>query len=242
MDAPLTLPMPLERFPSIPRELLSSELWGGSGRRYLGDWLACTASAVVPFWPDLGALWSERGLLCGGLVVSMRAGGLAGATAGELGQRTHDWFISMLSSSRQEDRDRAVETVLELAARRQLSAEHLAMAARKHVEAGDQPLGRFVRTLALVAYEGHLDCVWPALTALVMVSAGQQKLPAGMPELLATCTELWDVIPGGQRTPESVPAEFTVAVAALAEKSTTKTALEAKRLAARMGLQPSASL
>ncbi|WP_427005390.1 hypothetical protein [Pseudarthrobacter sp. H2] len=152
---------------------------------------------------------------------------------------THNWFVAMLASPRQDDRDHAVETVLELAARRQLSAEHLAMAARKHVEAGDQPLGRFVRTLALVAYEGHLDCVWPALTALVMVSAGQQKLPAGMPELLATCTELWDAVPAEHRMAATVPAKFTGAVVALAaSKSATKTALEARRLASRMGLVP----
>ncbi|WP_211879421.1 hypothetical protein [Pseudarthrobacter albicanus] len=241
VDAPLTVPVPLEWFPSIPRELLSSELWGGSERRYHGNWIDCEASGVVPFWPDLGAMWLERRLVYGGLVC-LRADGLAGATAGGVGQLTHNWFVAMLAGPRQDDRDRAVETVLELAARRQLSADHLATAARNCGKADGQPLGRLVRTLALVAYEGHLDCVWPALTALVMASGGQQKLPAGMPELLATCTELWDAIPAGQRTPESVPAEFTLAVAALAAKSSTKTALEAKRLASQMGLQPSASL
>jgi hypothetical protein len=235
VDAPLTLPVPLERFPSIPPELLSSALWSGSGRGFLGTWLGREASAVVPFWSDLGAIWLSRGLVYGGLVV-LGAGGPAGATAGELGQLTHDWFIAMLASPRQDDRDLAVETVLELAARRQLSAEHLAMAARKRVEAGDQSLGRLVRTLALVAYEGHLDCLWPVLTALVVASSEQQRLPAGTPELLATCTELWESIPVAHRTPATT-ADFTVAVLKLAgAKTATKAGLEAKRLASLMGL------
>lgn len=234
VDAPLTLPVPLERFPSIPRELLSPELWSGSGRRYVGAWLGHEASAVVPFWPELGAIWLDRGLTGGGLV-ALGTGGPAGATAGELGQLTHDWLIAVLAGPRQEDRDRAVETVLELAARRQLSAEHLAMAARKHVEAADQPLGRFVRTMALVAYEGHLDCVWPVLTVLVVASSEQQRLLAGTPELLATCTELWESIPVDHRP--TAAADFTVAVLKLAgAKTATKSGLEAKRLASRMGL------
>ena len=174
VDAPLTLPVPLERFPSIPPELLSSELWNGRGRGYLGTWLACGASAVVPFWPDLGAIWAGRRIVYGDLV-ALAAGGPAGATAGELGQLTHDWFVAMLAGPRQEDRGRAVETVLELAARRQLSAEHMAIAARKRVEAGDQSLGRLVRTLALVAYEGHLDYVLPVLTSLVVASSEQRQ-------------------------------------------------------------------
>ena len=68
VDAPLTLPVPLERFPSVPRELFSSQLWNGSGRGHLGTWLGQKASAVVPFWPDLGAVWLGRGLVRGGLV------------------------------------------------------------------------------------------------------------------------------------------------------------------------------
>lgn len=235
VDAPLTLPVPLERFPSIPPELLSSELWNGSGRGYLGTWLACGASAVVPFWPDLGAIWAARRIVYGDLV-ALAAGGPAGATAGELGQLTHDWFVAMLASPRQDDRGRAVETVLELAARRQLSAEHMAIAARKRVEAGDQSLGRLVRTLALVAYEGHLDFVLPVLTSLVGVSSEQQRLPAGTPELLATCTEFWESIPAEHRT-TAATADFTSAVLSLAgAKTAMKTGLEAKRLASRMGL------
>lgn len=235
VDAPLTLPVPLDLFPSIPRELLSPEVWNGSGRGHLGTWLACEASAVVPFWPDLGAIWLGRRVVYGGLV-ALGAGGPAGATAGELGQLTHDWFIAMLASPRPDDRGSALETVLEMAARRQLSAENLALAARKRFEAGDHSLGRLVRAMALVAYEGHLDCVWPALAALVVASSKQQRLPAGTSELLATCMELWESIPADHRT-TATSADFTVAVRTLAgAKTATKTGLEAKRLASRMGL------
>jgi hypothetical protein len=238
VDAPLTLPVSLERFPSIPPELLAAEMWTGSGRGHLGCWLACDASAVVPFWPDLGAIWLDRGLVYGGLV-SLRAGGLAGATAGETGQSTHDWFIATLAARHQDDRNRAVETVLELAARRQLSAEHLATAARNCVEAEGHSLARLVRSLTLVAYEGHLDRVWPALTSMVVSCSDQQKVPAGTLEVLATCSELWDFIPAELRTAATIPAKFTGAVVALAgSKSATKTALEAKRLSLRMGLVP----
>ncbi|WP_456510005.1 hypothetical protein [Arthrobacter sp. TE12231] len=235
VDAPLTLPVPLERFPSIPPELLSPEVWSGSGRGHLGTWLASEASAVVPFWPDLGAIWLDRRVVYSGLV-ALAAGGPAGATAGELGQLTHDWFIAMLTSSRPDDRSSTLETVLEMAARRQLSAEHLAMAARKRVEAGDQSLGRLSRAMALVAYEGHLECVWPVLTALVVTSSKQQRLPAGTSELLATCTEFWESIPVDHRT-TATAQDFAVAVQRLAgAKTATKTALEAKRLASQMDL------
>jgi hypothetical protein len=238
VDSPLALPVPLERFPSIPRVLLSPELWGGSVRRYQGPWLGLQASAVVPFWPDLGAMWLQRGLAYGGLV-SLKADGLAGATAGEIGQMTHDWFIATLAGRHQEDRDRAVETVLELAARRVLSAEHLATAAGNCVDADAQPLGRLARSLALVAYEGHLDFVWPALTAIVVSSSERKKVPAGTVEVLATCSELWDSIPAEHRTAATIPAKFTGAVLELASsRSATKTALEAKRLASQMGLVP----
>jgi hypothetical protein len=236
VDAPLTLPVPLEWFPSIPRELVSSELWGGSERRYHGHWIDCEASGVVPFWPDLGAMWLERRMVYGGLV-SLKADGLAGATAGEIGQLTHNWFVSMLASPRQDDRDHAVETVLELAARRQLSADHLAAAAPNFGKADGQSLGRLVRSLALVAYEGHLDLVLPVLTALVVASSQQQRLPAGTTELLATCTEFWDFIPADHRTTAAVPGEFSAAVRIMAgTKTATKSGLEAKRLASRMGL------
>lgn len=236
VDAPLTLPVSLDRFPSIPPELLSADIWTRAGRGYLITWLGHGASAVVPFWPDLGAMWLDRGLVHGGLV-SFGAGGLAGATAGELGQLTHGWFIAALSARNEDDRNRAVETLLELAARRQLSAEHLAGAARKCVETSAHSLARLVRSLALVAYEGHLDCVWPALTSMVVACSGQQKLPPGTLDILATCSELWDFIPAEHRTVVTIPAEFTAAVVALAaSKSGTKTSLEAKRLALRMGL------
>lgn len=237
VDAPLTLPVPLERFPSIPRELLSPELWHGSGRGNLGAWLGRGTCAVVPFWPDLGAVWLDRGLAYGELVV-LTAGCLSGATAGGLGQLTHDWLVSVLASHRRDDRERAIEIVLELAARGQFSADHLGMAARTCVEVGGPSLGRLVGSLVLVAYEGHLDCIWPALTSLVVAASGQQKLPAGTPELLATCTELWDSIPAEHRTAAAVPAEFMGAVLALASKAATKTALEAKRLSARMEAVP----
>ncbi|WP_344363621.1 hypothetical protein [Arthrobacter humicola] len=142
----------------------------------------------------------------------------------------------MLTSSRPDDRSSTLETVLEMAARRQLSAEHLAMAARKRVEAGDQSLGRLSRAMALVAYEGHLDCVWPVLTALVVTSSKQQRLPAGTSELLATCTEFWESIPVDHRT-TATAQDFAVAVQRLAgAKTATKTALEAKRLASQMDL------
>jgi hypothetical protein len=235
VEAPLALPVSLERFPSVPPELLSPEVWSGSGRGHLGTWLACEASAVVPFWPDLGAVWLGRRVVYGGLV-ALGEGGPAGATAGELGQLTHDWFIAMLASHRPYDRSSTLETVLEMAARRQLSAEYLALAARNRLEAGDHSLGRLVRAMALVAYEGHLDCVWPALTALVVASSKQPRLPAGTSELLATCMELWESIPANHRT-TATTAAFTVAVRTLAgAKTATKTGLEAKRLASRMGL------
>ena len=61
VEAPLALPVSLERFPSVPPELLSPEVWSGSGRGHLGTWLACEASAVVPFWRT----WAPSGWVGG---------------------------------------------------------------------------------------------------------------------------------------------------------------------------------
>jgi hypothetical protein len=238
VGSPLVLPVPLDLFPSIPRQLVEPEVWDCAGNWHDG-WLRSNAYAVVPFWPDLGAAWRTGR---GGDLIGVRRSGLVGATAGELGKPTHEWLVDVLAAAYGPQVGEALEVVLALASRGQLSAEHLGAAARTRIQSGGMPLGRLVRNLALVAYEGHLDCVWPVLTALVVASSEQHKLPAGTSELLATCTELWDAIPAEHRTPETIPAEFAMAVVALAAaKSSTKTALEAKRLASRMGLQPSAS-
>jgi hypothetical protein len=147
-------------------------------------------------------------------------------------------LITKLAARYPEDREDAVDTMLELGRRQLLRAEHLSIAAQNRLMVGDLPLGRLTRSLALVAYEGHLDSVWPALTALVRTAAVQKRLPTGTPELLATCTELWAAIPTEQRTAVNVPAEFTAAVLKLATtKTATKTSLEANRLAMQMGLR-----
>lgn len=230
----LVLPVDLERFPSIPRQLLSQDMWTGGKAWWMNSWLA--GATVVPFWPDLGAVWSQRPHVYGDLI-RRTDGHLAGATAGGIGLLTQEWLISKLAAESPEEREKAVETMLELGRRRLLKAHHLSMAAQSRLTAGDLPLGRLTRSLALVAYEGHLDSVWPALTALVRTAAVQKRLPTGTPELLASCTELWPAIPAGQRTAENVPAEFTAAVLKLATtKTATKTSLEAKRLAGQMGL------
>jgi hypothetical protein len=231
----LVLPVDLERFPSIPRQLLSQDMWTGGKAWWMNSWLA--GATVVPFWPDLGAVWSQRPHVYGDLI-RRTDGHLAGATAGGIGLLTQEWLISKLAAESPEEREKAVETMLELGRRRLLKAHHLSIAAQNRLTAGDLPLGRLTRSLALVAYEGHLDSVWPAMTALLGGAAAQQRLPTGTAELLATCTELWAGIPAVQRTPANIPAEFTAAVLKLATtKTATKTSLEAKRLAGQMGLQ-----
>lgn len=231
---PLLLPVPLERFPSIPVELLSPDIWSGEKSWQTNSWSA--AATVVPFWPDLGAVWWLNPHHYGDLV-SRRYGQLIGATAGGIGLLTQEWLISKLAARYPEDRENAVNTMLELGRRGLLKADHLSIAAQSRLTAGDLPLGRLTRSLLLVAYEGHLDSVWPALTALVRTAAVQKRLPTGTPELLASCTELWPAIPAGQRTAANVPAEFTAAVLKLAAtKTATKTSLEAKRLATHIGL------
>lgn len=228
----LVLPVPLDRFRSLPQELLSPDLWGGGGKEWpRGSWLE--VATIVPFWPDLGAVWHRERAVHDGLVCR-RNGELAGATAGGIGLWTHEWLITQLAASEPTD---AVGTALELAKRGLLLADQLAQAARNQLNVGGLAVGRLTRNLALVAYEGHLDRVWPALTALAEVAAARPRLPAGTDELLATCTELWAAIPRGQRTPANVPAEFVAAVLKVAgSKSGTKSALEAKRLAADMGI------
>jgi hypothetical protein len=230
----LVLPVDLERFPSIPRQLLSLDIWTGGKAWWMNSWLA--GATVVPFWPDLGAVWSQRPHVYGDLI-RRTDGHLAGATAGGIGLLTQEWLISKLAAESPEEREKAVETMLELGRRRLLKAHHLSIAAQNRLTAGDLPLGRLTRSLALVAYEGHLDSVWPAMTALIGGAAAQQRLPTGTAELLATCTELWAGIPAVQRIPANIPAEFTAAVLKLATtKTATKTSLEAKRLAGQMGL------
>lgn len=232
---PLLLPVPLERFPSIPAELLSPDMWSGEKSWQTNSWSA--AATVVPFWPDLGAVWWLSPHHYGDLV-SRSHGHLTGATAGGIGLLTQEWLISKLAADYPEDRKNAIDTMLELGRRRLLKAEHLSIAAQNRLMVGDLPLGRLTRSLVLVAYEGHLDSVWPALTALVRTAAVQKRLPTGTPELLASCTELWPAIPVGQRTAANVPVEFTAAVLKLASaKTLTKTALEARKLATHMGLQ-----
>ena len=231
----LVLPVDLERFPSIPRQLLSLDMWTGGKAWWMNSWLA--GATVVPFWPDLGAVWSRRPHVYEDLI-RRSDGHLAGATAGGIGLLTQEWLISKLAAESPEEREKAVKAMLELGKRRLLRADHLSTAAQNRLTAGDLPLGRLTRSLALVAYEGHLDSVWPAMTALVRGAAFQQRLPTGTAELLATCTELWAAVPSEQRTAANVPEEFTGAVLRLAAaKTATKTSLEAKRLATQMGLQ-----
>lgn len=230
VNKPLVLPVPLDRFPSLPEELLSPDIWGGGKDWPRGSWLEI--ATIVPFWPDLGAVWHRERALYEGLVCR-RSGELAGATAGGIGLLTHEWLIRQLAATEPKD---AVGAALELARRGLLLPDHLAQAARNQLNAGGLALGRLTRNLALVAYEGHLDRVWPALTSLAVAAAGRPRLPAGTDELLATCTELWAAIPQGQRMPANVPAEFVAAVLKVAgAKSGTKSALEAKRLSARIG-------
>jgi hypothetical protein len=227
----LVLPVALDRFPSLPQELLSPDVWGGGKEWPRGSWLE--VASIVPFWPDLGAVWHRERAVYEDLVCR-RNGELAGATAGGLGFLTHEWLVAQLAATEPKD---AVGTALELARRGLLLAEPLAQAARNQLNAGGLALGRLTRNLALVAYEGHLDRVWPGLTALTVAAAARSRLPAGTDGLLATCTELWAGIPQGQRKPANVPAEFVAAVLKVAgAKSGTKSALEAKRLAAHIGI------
>lgn len=226
----LVLPVPLDRFPSLPQELLSPDVWGGAKDWPRGNWLE--VATIVPFWPDLGAIWRRDRAVYEDLVCR-RNGELAGATAGGIGLLTHEWLITQLAATEPKD---AVGTVQELAGRGLLLADQLALAARNQLNAGGLSIGRLTRNLALVAYEGHLDRVWPALTALAVAAAARPRLPAGTDELLATCTELWAAIPHGQRTPANVPPEFVTAVLKVAgARSGTKSALEAKRLSAHIG-------
>lgn len=229
-EAPV-IPISLDRFPSIPHTFLSVDIWTGGKEWQYDNWLE-TAS-VVPFWPDLGAVWS-RGRHFYEDLVRRQAGELAGATAGGLGLLTHEWLLTKLAAP---DSENAIGTTLELARRRLLRAEHLALAARNRLNAGAISVGRLTRNLALVAHEGHLDVVWPAFAALVAAAVALPKLPAGTPELLATCSELWEAIPLEQRTsPDS--ATFTTAVLKLAAaKTPSKSSLEAKRLAAQVGIR-----
>lgn len=230
----LVLPISLERFPSIPRELITKDMWSDSRDWQWNHWPE--ASTVVPFWPDLGATWSRQMSFYDDLV-SRRHGHLTGATAGGIGLRTQEWLIGKLVANKPEHREDAVDTMLELCRRRLLDAENLRTAVERRLNAGGLELGRLTRALALVAYEGHLDSVWPALTTTVRVAANLQRLPAGTSELLATCTELWAAVPSEQRTTANMPEEFTGAVLRLAAtKTATKTSLEAKRLATHMGL------
>jgi hypothetical protein len=230
----LVLPISLERFPSIPRELITKDMWSDSRDWQWNHWPE--ASTVVPFWPDLGATWSRQRSFYDDLV-SRRHGHLTGATAGGIGLRTQEWLIGKLVANNPEHRKDAVDTMLELCRRRLLNAENLGAAVERRLNAGGLELGRLTRGLALVAYEGHLDSVWPAITTTVRVAANLKRLPAGTPELLATCTELWAAVPSEQRTASNVPEEFTGAVLRLAAaKTATKTSLEAKRLAAHIGL------
>lgn len=227
----VVLPVSLDRFPSLSRGLLSAEMWTGDKEWQRGGWLA--AATVVPFWPDLGAVWHHDRATYEDLVCR-RQGELAGATAGGLGLLTHEWLITQLAATEPKD---TVGTVLELARRGLLLPDQLAQAARNQLDAGGLAIGRLTRNLALVAYEGHLDRVWPVLTALVAAAVARPRLPAGTDGLLATCTELWAAIPRAQRTPENVPAEFVAAVLRVAgAKTGTKSTLEAKRLAADMGI------
>lgn len=231
----LVLPISLERFPSIPRELITKDIWSGSRDWQWNHWPE--ASTVVPFWPDLGAVWSRDRSFYGDLVC-WRHGYLTGATAGGIGLLTQEWLVGKLVANNPEHREDAVRTMLELCRRRLLNADILRTAVEHRLNAGGHELGRLTRGLALVAYEGHLDSVWPAITTSVRVAASLQRLPAGTPELLATCAELWAAVPSEQRTPANVPEEFTGAVLKLATtKTATKTSLEAKRLATQMGLR-----
>ncbi|MGN6441213.1 MAG: hypothetical protein ACTHL6_04845 [Arthrobacter sp.] len=228
----VVLPVSLDRFPSLSRGLLSPEMWKGGKEWQRGGWLA--AATVVPFWPDLGAVWHHERAIYENLVCR-RKGELAGATAGGLGLLTHEWLVTQLAATDPKD---AVDTVLELARRGLLHSDQLAQAARNQLNAGGLAIGRLTRNLALVAYEGHLDRVWAALAALVEAAVARPRLPAGTDGLLATCTELWAAIPRAQRTPENVPAEFVAAVLQVAgAKTGTKSTLEAKRLAAEMGIK-----
>jgi hypothetical protein len=230
----LVLPVSLNRFPSIPRELITEDMWSDSRHWQWNHWPE--ASTVVPFWPDLGATWSRQESFYDDLV-TRRHGHLTGATAGGIGLSTQEWLIGKLVANNPEHREDAVDTMVELCRRRLLNAENLRKAVERRLNAGGLELGRLTRGLALVAYEGHLDSVWPAITTTVRVAANLQRLPAGTPELLATCTELWAAVPREQRTAANVPEEFTGAVLRLAAaKAATKTSLEAKRLATHMGL------
>ncbi|MBT2533114.1 hypothetical protein J7E83_13475 [Arthrobacter sp. ISL-48] len=230
----LVLPISLERFPSIPRELITKDMWSDSRDWQWNHWPA--ASTVVPFWPDLGATWSRQRSFYDDLV-SRRHGHMTGATAGGIGLQTQEWLLGKLVANNPEHREDAVDTMLELCRRRLLNAENLRTAVERRLNAGRLELGRLTRGLALVAYEGHLDTVWPAITTSVRVAADLHRLPAGTPELLATCTELWAAVPGEQRTAANVPEDFIGAVLRLAAaKTATKTSLEAKRLATHMGL------
>lgn len=234
VDEPLTLPLQKERFPSIPQHLFEAELWNTAKRSSDGN------AAEVPFWPELGAVWRLRPWVDSSWSeFEVSRLGMDAWVADDLGVHSHEWIVRALASAHEKTRDAIVQIVLVLAEAGQLSADHLAAAAPKCLKAGGLSLGRLVRNLALVAYEGYLDLVWPTLVALVVAIGEEQRLPAGSPEILASCTEFWDCIPVGHRTAENVPREFVAAVRALASlKSATKTFLEANRLLSAMGIQP----
>ncbi len=234
VDEPLTLPVPKERFPSIPQHLFEAGLWSTAKRSSDGN------TAEVPFWPELGAVWRLRPWVDSSWSeYHVSSLGMQAWVADDLGVHTHEWIVRALASAHEKTRVAMVHMVLELAATGQLSADHLAASAPECLKGGGLPLGRLVRGLSLVAYEGYLDLVWPALVALVLAIGEEQRLPAGSPELLACCTEFWDCIPEGHRTPENVPRDFVAAVRTLAGlKSARKTVLEANRLLSAMGLQP----
>ena len=217
---PVELPVDLDAFPSVPRDLFLGHdpliekpwyFWGVTPEATVG---------VVPWWPELLAAKSAGAFDQTGKFPPRCLPWLAFAP-GPAGPGLHHLLALTLSHADEAMRLHAVDATLTLIANGRFDAGLFEGACLRLLEGGELRLARWVSAWEQVALGCGLALVWPTLLRVVDTAAAGTTKPAGLSDLLAVGRRYAPSAPTGSAPP--------AAVASLAgSRGSSKAAVEAR--------------
>jgi hypothetical protein len=216
---PVSLPVALEAFPTVPPALFAGHQRGRDREFYDYDVSSDCTAAVVPHWPDL-VVAKTASLFDQSTKAPPRWLPWLTTTGGSAGLPLHHAVAATLSHADDEGRLLAVDAALTLMAQRRFDASLFEQACLLLLGSGQLRLARTAAAWEQLMLGGGLKALWPALVAVVNASCEMRRKPAGLYELLAVARRYAPAVPGG-----SVP----LSVAALAASSgSSKAHIEAR--------------
>ena len=178
------LPLPPRLLATLPAGFLNQD-----ESAYRSDEVVRT----VPGWPDL-ALLGRRALAAPETSFLTSSDYVLGKDF-PLAAHTWDLLLAELVDRDPRSRERAVTTCLQLMAEGRFDVDGFAHAALARLGAGTLTLTTLVPTWELLAREGALSRLWPALVATADAACTAARRPSGTPELLRLLQQLAVEVP-----------------------------------------------